>query len=231
MSALYKIGNELIAPLYVILSPFAAFLIFVVTAAIAIVFSVNGARKIERRIYTTVMSVAVVFCLYTAFNIYDYRRYRQYGLAISPINQLWFYLFASPPDLYKPYAVIPLLPSTCEYGRSYSHRYGGCQEIVLNLANNTLKESDYENPDEINVSFKCVVTCLETGTKVVSSRDFTTYYLSPGTNRLSLCQYDINTTEELAKIYKVNIKIDGCLEEFLGKYPGSYLAIRNGSTK
>ena len=146
-------------------------------------------------------------------------------------QQLWFHLFAAPPDLYKPYAVMTILPSSCEYTANYRHRYGGVQEIVLNLINIVPKEFDYDNPDKINLNIKSTVTCVETGTKKEYERGFTTYFLSPRTNHLSLCQYEVDSIEALTKTYRVDIKIEGRIDEFLDKYPGSYLAIRNGTTK
>jgi len=228
---LCDILSGLMAPLYLLLVPYVSLLIFLVTSILTIVFTCFKVRRKESKMYFLTVTIVVLSGLFTLFNVYDYIHYRRYGLTRSPINEIWYYLFLSPDDLYNPYKVVSLSSITNEYVIEFKHRYGRRQEIVLNLINNAPKEFDYDNPDKINLNFKATVKCADESMNKDFTRNFTTYFLMPGTNQLTLCQYDIDSTKALSKTYKADIKIDGRLDEFLDKYPGSYLTIRNGTTK
>jgi len=175
--------------------------------------------------------IALAFCGYTAFNVCDFIRYRRYGLAMSPINQIVYFLFLPPPNLYDPYLTIPLSPLNNDYSVSFRHRFGGRQTICLNLVNNTPKEFEYGNPDKINMSFKCTVSCPETGMCINSEEAFTTYYLMPGTNHISICQYEIGRLRDLFPAYKATIRTEGDMETLLRRFPASFLTINNSTTK
>ena len=90
--------------------------------------------------------------------------------------------FLSPDDLYNPYKVVSLSSITNEYVIEFKHRYGGRQEIVLNLINNAPKKFDYDNPDKINLKFKTIVKCDDVRVTEDFLRSFTTYFLMPGNN-------------------------------------------------
>lgn len=223
--------KDLIKPLYLLLVPYVALLIFLFTLILTIVFTCFKVGRKESKMYFLTVTIAVLSGLFTLFNVYDYIHYRRYGLTRSPINEIWYYLFLSPDDLYNPYKVVSLSSITNEYVIEFKHRYGGRQEVVLNLINNAPKKFDYDNPDKINLKFKTIVKCDDVRVTEDFMRSFTTYFLMPGTNQLTLCRYDIDSIEALSKTYKADIKIDGHLDEFLDKYPGSYLTVRNGTTK
>ena len=223
--------TELITPLYLLFVPYVALVIFLFTSILAIVFTCCKVRQRESKIYFVTITITVLSGLYTLFNVCDYFHYRCYGLTRSPFNGIWYYLFLMPADLHKPYKVVTLSATTCEYSVELKHRYGRRQEIVLNLINNTPKEFDCDSPDKINLNFKITVKCADDSMNKDFTRNFATYFLMPGTNQLTLCKYDIDSAKALSKTYKADIKIDGCLDEFLDKYPGSYLTIRNGTTK
>lgn len=223
--------TELITPLYILLVPYVALVIFLFTSILVIVFTCCKVRQRESKIYFVTITIAALSGLYTLFNFCDYFHYRRYGLTRSPINGIWYYLFLMPADLYKPYKVVTLSATTCEYSVEFKHRYGGRQEVVLNLINNTPKKFDYCNPDKINLNFKTTVKSVDGDMNEIFKRNFTTYYPLARTNYLTLCHYDIDSTEALLKTYKIDIKIDGQFDEFLDKYPGSYLTVNNGTTK
>lgn len=223
--------GKLIAPLYVLLSPFVSALAFLCAVILAIACICRDVRRKEPWIYFATMAFIVLFGLYTAFNIYDYLNYRRYGLAKSPINEVSYFLFFPPDDLYRPYAVIPLSETTREYVVEFKHRYGGQQEIVLNLINNEPKEFEYGKPDRIDIDAMCVVTCVETGGKRESSHSFSSRYLHAGTNSLMIARYSLKEAASLSQTYKAEIKLDGSLDHLLKQYPGSYLAIENGMAK
>lgn len=223
--------NELIGPLYIWLSPVVAILIFILATILAIVCTFQNIRLKEPRIYFVIVAFSVLSGLYSVFNVYDYFYYQRYGLARSPINELFYSLFSSPRDLYKPYKIVALSATKSEYSLLFKHRYGGRQVVVLNLINNTPKEFEYGNPDKINLGFETTIKGIESNAPQKFSRNFTTYYLSPGTNQLVLCQYDINSKKALSTTYQASLQIDGCLDVFLKKYPDSFIAIRNGTCK
>ena len=101
----------------------------------------------------------------------------------------------------------------------------------MNLINNTHKELDYDNPDKIDIAFKCIVSCPDEGMKDEFARIFTTYYLMPGTNCLTLCKYNVDNVDSLSQRYHANIQVKGSLAGLLDQYPGSYITIENGTTK
>lgn len=88
--------GKLIAPLYVLLSPFVSALAFLGAVILAIACICRDVRRKEPWIYFATMAFIVLFGLYTAFNIYDYLNYRRYGLAKSPINEVSYFLFFPP---------------------------------------------------------------------------------------------------------------------------------------
>ena len=231
MSILCEHLDEVIARFYLLLSPFGSFVMLCAAVALALVCSASGVRQKAPRLYYAIVGCVFLLCAYTLFNIYDLRRYRQEGLAISPLNKMSYFLFFAPPDLYEPYSIMPLSSTVHEYTANYKHRYGGQQEIVLNLINGTPKIFEYGNPDKINLAVKCSVSCGEMGLQFETNRTFTTRYLDAGTNHLILCKYAIETREALASTYNACVTIDDGLADFLKRYPGSYITIENGTTK
>lgn len=223
--------GKLIAPLYVFLSPFVSALAFLCAVILAIACTCWDVRRNEPRIYLAIVVFAILFGLYTIFNVYDYLNYRRYGLAKSPINEAAFFLFSPPDDLHRPYVVIPLSEATREYVVEFKHRYGGQQEIVLNLINNAPKEFEYGEPDQIDIDAECVVTCVETGEKRISSHSFSSQYLHAGTNSLVIARYSLKEVSSLSRTYKVEIRLNGAIGNLLNLYPGSYLALENGTVK
>lgn len=228
MAVTRDIIANLLALLWIMLTPFVSACFFLAFSLIAaILFLIRrkcGARK-------PVLLAAVFFGTYTLFNIYDLIRYRQCGLAISPINQGIYQLFLAPSDLYEPYAIMPLGPSLHEYAVTFRHRYGGSQAIMLNLVNNTPREFDYGNPDIIDLAFNCVVSCPAIGFVKEIGEKLETYYLLAGTNQIELCRYEIDKTKALSHSYDAEIKIEGDIAAFLRQYPGSHLSIRNTTTE
>ena len=231
MTVFDNLVNDLIGPFWLMLSPFIATLFFVVMCGVLVVCAFAGFRKSDSKVYLFFLLSVVISGLYLLFNVYDLYRYRKYGLAISSINQCWYFLFLAPSDLYEPYSVMSLSPSSDTYIAHYRHRYGGEQKIVLNLINNTPKEFEYGNPDKIDLSFKCSVSCPDSGKNETFTKTYTTYYLRSGTNSLSLCQYNIDDVDSLSFSYNVEIQIGGNITDFLARYPGSYITVRNGTTK
>ena len=220
-----------LAPVILLLTPFAsAGLFLALTACVAVQCSRRRTRILAGwRRYLLLATLA--FGGYTLFNVYDYARYRRCGLAISPINQLCYFLFLAPSDLYEPCARIALSPSQVEYSAVYRHRYGGTQRIALNVVNNEPKDFEYGNPDRIDLGFRCTVSCAATGGRHDFAEEFKGYYLLAGTNSLSICRYEIDTIKALRPEYSVKIKIDGDIAGFLGRYPGSFITVGNGTTK
>ena len=132
---------------------------------------------------------------------------------------------------YDPYSTIPLSPLTDDYSVSFRHRFGGRQATCLNLVNNNPKEFDYENPDKIDMSFKCTVSCPETGMCINSEETFTTYYLMPGTNCISICQYEIGRLRDVSPTYKARIRTVGDMGALLRRFHDSFLTLENSTTK
>ena len=168
---------------------------------------------------------------YTFFNAYDFIRYQNTGLTISPINQAWFYLFSAPSDLYKPYAQIQLSAVSNEYQTTFMHVYGGAQMVGLGLINNAPKEFEYGKPDELNLEFSGYLCSADMKIAKEFNEVYTNYYLSVGTNYLPICRYEIESIGELRSEYKIKLKIGGDLALFMEKYPGSFLMIKNSTTK
>ena len=230
MEALYDFLLPLVAPIWLILTPFVA----AVCCLLSFLTLAWCFRRHKRGIGLCgkiMLVIALAFCGYTIFNICDFIRYRRCGLAISPINQIVYFLFLPPPNLYDPYSTIPLSHLTDDYSVSFRHRFGGRQMICLNLVNNNPKEFEYENPDKINISFKCTVSCPETGMRINSEEAFTTYYLMPGTNHIPICQYEIGRLRDLSPTYKASIRTVGDMESLLRRFPNSFLSLKNSTTK
>ena len=103
--------------------------------------------------------------------------------------------------------------------------------ICLNLVNNNPNELEYGNPDKINISFKCTVSCPETGMCINSEEVFTTCYLMPGTNHISICQYEIGRLRDLSPTYKASVRTVGDMKTLLRRFPNSFLTLRNSTTK
>lgn len=231
MNALAEALLESLAPVILLLTPFASAGLFLALAAcVAVQCSRRRTRMLGGwRRYLLLATLA--FGGYTLFNVYDYARYRRYGLAISPINQLCYFLFLAPSDLYEPCARIAISPSQMEYSAVYRHRYGGPQRIALNVVNNKPKDFEYGNPDRIDLGLRCTISCAATGAEHDFAEEFKGYYLLDGTNSLSVCCYEIDTIKALHQAYSVKIKISGDIAGFLGRYPGSFITVRNGTTK
>ncbi len=168
---------------------------------------------------------------YTLFNVYDFIRYQNTGLTISPINQVWFYLFSAPSDLHKPYVQIQLSTVSNEYQTTFKHVYGGAQMVGLGLVNNTPKKFEYGKPDEVNLAFCGNLRSVDMGLSKDFNVVYTNYYLSAGTNYLPICRYEIENVNELRKTYEIRLKVGGDIGFFLKDYPGSFLTIGNGTTK
>ena len=213
------------------LSPFLAGAISILLTAGAIMATFQSMRRKRKTTYWFLFLIALLFDLYSLFNVYDYCRYAKYGLAVSPLNQITYYLFLSPSDLYAPCVKIPLSASKEEYEMTYRHKYGGRQNIILYLVNNTPKVFEYDNPDKINLAFDAKVSCSATGTEFESHKQFETYYLLPGTNYMFIGEYIIDEPRLLSSQYNVKIRTSGSLTDFLSQYPGSWLEIHNGASK
>jgi hypothetical protein len=231
MEVSYDFLLPLIAPIWLLLTPFVATAVFCLLSFLTLAWYFRRHKRGIGLCGKIMFIITLAFCGYTVFNVCDFIRYRRYGLAISPINQIVYFLFLPPPNLYDPYLTIPLSPLNDNYSVSFRHRFGGRQTICLNLVNNTPKEFEYGNPDKINMSFKCTVSCPETGMCINSEEEFTTYYLMPGTNHISICQYEIGKLQDLSPTYKANIRTVGDMEILLRRFPGSFLTLENGTTK
>lgn len=158
-------------------------------------------------------------------------RYRNTGLTVSPINRIWFFLFFAPPDLYKPYVQLQLSPVSNEYQVTFSHVYGGMQTVKLGLVNNTPKKIEYGKPDELNLKFRGNLRSKDMKMVKDFNVAYTNYYLSAGTNYLPIYWYEIENVNELRREYEMKLEIGGDIASFFKKYPGSFLAIGNGTTK
>ena len=159
---LYDFLLPLIAPIWLLLTPFVAAVVFCLFSFLTLAWCFRRRKRGIGLCGKIMFVITLAFGGYTVFNVCDFIRYRRYGLALSPINQIVYFLFLPPPNLHDPYSTIPLSHLTNEYSASFRHRFGGRQTVCLNLVNNNPKEFEYGNPDKINMSFKCTVSCPET---------------------------------------------------------------------
>lgn len=213
--------------LWLVAVPFVSAAFFVVAAFMTMIF-----RRRRGLLYSLFLWPTIVFGLYTAFNIVDYLSYRYNGaLAISPINQGVFQMFCPPEDLYEPYAKFKLQEGKTEYELKFRHKYGGRQAVVLCVANFIPKEFDYDHPDVIGLSFAGEIEKDGVILPVNFEKQYTTYFLHAGENKLPLLDYEISSRSELKATNRVSVTITGDLVSFLSRYPGSYLCVKNATTK
>ena len=213
--------------LWLVAVPFVSAAFFVFAALMTMIFRRRGGLFYSLFLWST-----IVFGLYTAFNIVDYLSYRYDGaLAISPINQGVFQMFCPPEDLYEPYAKSPLREGKVEYELEFRHKYGGRQAVVLCVANCRPKEFDYDHPDVIGLSFAGEIEKDGEISPVSFEKQYTTYFLQAGENKLPLLDYEISSRSELKATARVTVKIAGDLAAFIRRHPGSYLAVKNTTTK
>lgn len=227
MDALQEFFLRLLTPFRLLLMPYLSAFLFL---ALCLESVLNRKRSREKGLSAMRMVLLALGC-YTLFNAYDFIRYRETGLTISPVNQGWYYLFSAPPDLYKPYARIQLSAASNEYQTAFTHAYGGMQAVKLALVNNAPKEFEYGKPDEVNLAFSGVLRSADMG--IVKDFDvaYTNRYLSAGTNYLQICRYEIENVRQLRAECNMKLRIDGDLSSFMKKYPGSFLLIRNDTRK
>ena len=212
---------------FLLFNPFVASLLLLAFFAIAICL-----RGSKDRLGKAAVCLAVLLAGYTVFNIADYCVYRYCGaLAVSPINQLVFHLFCSPDDLYEPYAKVDLMQDKNEYVLPFVHKYAGKQAITLAVANTNPKEFDYDHPDVIGLSFTGEIEKGGGNPTVRFEKQYTTYFLIDGENNLSLFDYEVGSRSELKVANRVSVTITGDLASFLSRYPGSYLCVKNVTTK
>ena len=212
---------------FLLFNPFVASLLLLAFLAIAICL-----RGSKDRLGKAAVCLAVLLAGYTVFNIADYCVYRYCGaLAVSPINQLVFHLFCSPDDLYEPYAKVDLMQDKNEYVLPFVHKYAGKQTITLTVANTNPKEFDYDHPDVIGLSFTGEIEKDGNISAVSFEKQYTTYFLQAGENKLPLLDYEISSRSELKATARVTVKIAGDLAAFIRRHPGSYLAVKNTTTK
>ena len=219
--------NGILMIAFLLFNPFIASLLLLAFVVIAICL-----RGSKDRFGRTAVCLTVLLAGYTVFNIADYCVYRYCGaLAVSPINQLVFHLFCSPDDLYEPYAKVDLMQDKNEYVLPFVHKYAGKQAITLAVANTNPKEFDYDHPDVIGLSFTCEIEKGGGDPTVRFEKQYTTYFLIDGENNLSLFDYEIDSRSELKATNRVSVTITGDLASFLSRYPGSYLCVKNVTTK
>ena len=212
---------------FLLFNPFVSILLLLAFVVIAICL-----RGSKDRFGKVAVCLAVLLAGYAVFNIADYCIYRYCGaLAVSPINQLMFHLFCSPDDLYEPYAKVDLTQDKNEYVLSFTHKYASKQAITLAVANTNPKEFDYDHPDVIGLSFTGEIKKGGEGKSVRFEKRYTTYFLIDGENDLSLFDYEISSRSELKATNSVTVTITGDLASFLSRYPGSYLCVKNATTK
>ena len=213
--------------LWLVAVPFVSAVLFVLAAFMAMIF-----RRRRGLFYSLFLWSAIVLGLYTAFNIADCFIYRYAGaLAISPINQGVFQLFLSPEHLYAPYASAFLQLNKTEYELEFRPIYGGRQTVVLCVENCHPKEFDHDHPDAIGLSFTGEIEKGGEAPHVRFEKQYTTYFLMDGENKLPLFDYEIGRRSELKATNRVTVTITGDLDAFLRLYPGSYLCVKNGTTK
>ena len=213
--------------LWLVALPFVSAALFVLAAFMAMIF-----RRRRGLFYSLFLWLAIASGLYTVFNIADYLSYRYNGaLAISPINQGVFQLFCPPEDLYEPYAKFKLQEGKTEYELKFRHKYGGRQAVVLCVANFNPKKFDYDHPDVIGLSFTGEIEKDGKISVVSFEKQYTTYFLMDGENKLPLFDYEIGSRSELKATSRVTLTITGDLATFIRRYPGSYLAVKNTTTK
>lgn len=213
--------------LWLVALPFVSGALFVLAAFMAMIF-----RRRRGLFYNLFLWLAIASGLYTVFNISDYLSYRYNGaLAISPINQGVFQLFCPPEDLYEPYAKSPLQEGKTEYELEFRHKYGGRQAVVLCVANFNPKKFDDDHPDVIGLSFTGEIEKDGKISVVSFEKQYTTYFLMDGENKLPLFDYEIGSRSELKATSRVTLTITGDLATFIRRYPGSYLAVKNATTK
>lgn len=216
-----------LAPLWLLLMPYLSALLFC-ALCLAVFFD---RKSIREKGFSAMRMILLLLGIYTFFNAYDFIRYRNTGLTISPINQVWFYLFSAPSDLYNPYVQIQLSAVSNEYQTTFTHAYGGAQMVELGLINKAPKKFEYGKSDELNLKFNGYLCSADMKITQEFNVSYTNYYLSARTNYLPLCRYEIESMSELRPEYKIRVKIDGDLALFMKRYPGSFLTIRNGTTK
>lgn len=213
--------------LWLVALPFVSAALFVFAAFMAMIF-----RRRRGLFYSLFQWLAIASGLYTVFNIADYLSYRYNGaLAISPINQGVFQLFCPPEDLYEPYAKFKLQEGKTEYELKFRHKYGGRQAVVLCVANFNPKKFDYDRPDVIGLLFTGEIEKGGEAPSVRFEKRYTTYFLMDGENKLPLFDYEIGSRSELKATSRVTLTITGDLATFIRRYPGSYLAVKNTTTK
>lgn len=213
--------------LWLVALPFVSAALFVLAAFMAMIF-----RRRRGLFYSLFLWLAIASGLYTVLNIADYLSYRYNGaLAISPINQGVFQLFCPPEDLYEPYAKFKLQEGKTEYELKFRHKYGGRQAVVLCVANFNPKKFDYDRPDVIGLLFTGEIEKGGEAPSVRFEKRYTTYFLMDGENKLPLFDYEIGSRSELKATSRVTLTITGDLASFIRRYPGSYLAVKNTTTK
>lgn len=227
MNAVEDFVLELLAPLWILLTPYVSAYVFCVLCFAAFLIR----RRISGRSRSVILAILAVLGCYVLFNVSDFIRYRNTGLTVSPINRIWFFLFFAPPDLYKPYVQLQLSPVSNEYQVTFSHVYGGMQTVKLGLVNNTPKKIEYGKPDELNLKFRGNLRSKDMKMVKDFNVAYTNYYLSAGTNYLPIYWYEIENVNELRREYEMKLEIGGDIASFFKKYPGSFLAIGNGTTK
>lgn len=213
--------------LWLVALPFVSAALFVLAAFMAMIF-----RRRRGLFYSLFLWLAIASGLYTVFNIADYLSYRYNGaLAISPINQGVFQLFCPPEDLYEPYAKFKLQEGKTEYELKFRHKYGGRQAVVLCVANFNPKKFDYDHPDVIGLSFTGEIEKDGKISAISFEKQYTTYFLQAGENKLPLLDYEISSRSELKATARVTVKIAGDLAAFIRRHPGSYLCAKNVTRK
>lgn len=216
-----------LSPFWVLLMPYLSAILF---CALCLAAALERKRAREKRLSAFRIVLLVLGC-YTLFNAYDFIRYRKTGLTISPVNQVWYFLFSAPPDLYKPYVRIQLSAASNEYQTAYTHAYGGMQVVELGLVNNAPRAFEYGKPDKVNLEFRGKICSADKSVAEDFDVAYTNYYLSAGTNYLPICRYGIESVRQLRTEHDMKLEIDGDLRSFLKRYPGSFLLIGNDTRK
>lgn len=212
-----------------LLCPYVSAAIFLLAAVVAVILSIRGFRKEEKGVCISVAFTAIVFGLYTAFNIFDYMRYQRCGLAVSPINQGYYSLLSPPSDLYEPYVEIRLIAGKYCYEQEFRHRYGGPQEVSLKM--DKCKKPGNGESGLIEIDAECAVRNADGETKAAESKSFKARYLEPGPHWARVLSYSIDDEASLSGLYKVSVELSEKVDALIERYSEVYLRVGNGTTK
>lgn len=224
--------NRIIPGIWLMLSPFAVFFVFVVASVLFVAF--KWSSPTEKWLLRIVGAVLIIAGAFSVFNLFDFWHFRKHGgQAFSPINREWFFICFPPEDLNVPYCRMPLSEKQSEYKIQFNHKYLGNHTVALNVINNAPKPFDYDNPDRMGLKFFAVVNMINKPCQALVSggKSYGGYFLHRGTNELEIIQYDFQTAELLDADHEMTVKVEGDLHEFLQSYPGSYISIRNSMHK